>query len=44
MKIVLNDWLTDKIPLERGVRQDNPNRVLQFFDTMIVASSDKEWS
>ena len=24
MKIVLNDWLTDKIPLERGVRQDNP--------------------
>ena len=24
MKILLNDWLTDKIPLERGVRQDDP--------------------
>ena len=24
MKILLNDWLTDKIPLERGVRQGDP--------------------
>ena len=24
MKILLNDWLTDKIPLEPGVRQADP--------------------
>ena len=24
MKIILNDWLTDRIPLERGVRQGDP--------------------